>query len=73
MSGCSTQENLSKIGTLHFKINLAVGSGRFDWSKYNQWCKNSKIEPSVLIEVRGFDDLTKSADFMIKNHLYPFD
>lgn len=70
----------NKIGHLHINDNdadqdlhLSVGSGKFNWSNFDNWCKNSKTEPSVLIEVRGFNDLSESVDFMIKNHIYPFE
>lgn len=69
----------NRIGHLHINDNdakqdlhLPVGSGKFNWTDFNLWCKNSKINPSVLIEVRGFDDLTKSVKYMEENHIYPF-
>lgn len=69
----------NKVGHLHINDNdadqdlhLPVGSGKFDWSDFDRWCKSSEIEPSVLIEVRGFNDLSESAAFMMAEHIYPF-
>lgn len=69
----------NKIGHLHINDNdadqdlhLPVGSGKFNWSAYDDWCKSSDIDPSVLVEVRGYKDLVQSVDYMEKNHIYPF-
>ena len=44
------------------------------WSVYNRFMDafDQETKPSVLIEVRGYEDLEKSVDYMIQNHLYPF-
>lgn len=69
----------NKVGHLHINDNdadqdlhLPVGSGKFNWSDYNDWCKDSTADPSVLVEVRGYNALDESVDYMEKNHIYPF-
>lgn len=53
-------------------LHQAVGSGKFPWESYDRWVRSFKKKPSVLIEVREFADLKKSAAYMEKHHLYPF-
>lgn len=69
----------NKTGHLHINDNdaeqdlhLPVGSGKFNWSEFDSWCKSSEINPSVLVEVRGYKDLIKSVEFMEEKHIYPF-
>ena len=51
-----------------------VGSASMPWSVYNRFMDafDQETKPSVLIEVRGYEDLEKSVDYMTQNHLYPF-
>lgn len=69
----------NRVGHMHINDNdakqdlhLPVGSGKFNWTDFDLWCKNQEEKPSVLIEVRGFDDLSKSVKYMEENHIYPF-
>lgn len=53
-------------------LHQSVGSGVFDWGRYREWIGSFEEKPSVLIEVRGFEDLQKSVQYMEKEGLYPF-
>ncbi len=53
-------------------LHQAVGSGKFPWELYDRWIRSFEHKPSVLIEVREFDDLKKSVEYMEQHHLYPF-
>lgn len=59
----------NKIEDLH----QPVGSGFFPWNDFQDWIMELKEKPSVLIEVRSFQDLQISIDYMQRNHIYPFD
>lgn len=51
-----------------------VGSMNFPWEKYEKYihslAKNAR--PTVLVEVRGYEDLEASVSYMKKQGLYPF-
>lgn len=51
-----------------------VGSCSFPWEVYRNFLASLRPEkrPSVLIEVRSYEDLTKSVAYMKENKLYPF-
>ncbi len=53
-------------------LHRAIGSGVFDWTQYQDWMMSFSEKPSVLIEVRGFNDLQQSVQYMQKEKLYPF-
>lgn len=53
-------------------LHQSVGNGVFDWKQYQEWITSFEEKPSVLIEVRGFQDLQQSARYMQKEKLYPF-
>lgn len=59
----------NKIEDLH----QAVGDGLFPWNDFQNWIIGLQKKPSVLIEVRSFQDLQNSVDYMQKNRIYPFD
>ena len=49
-----------------------LGSGKLNWNHFNDGVRNSRIEPTVLIEVRDLDMWQKSAEFMKKFGIYPY-
>lgn len=51
-----------------------VGDGSLPWEIYQKFIHDIPEEkrPSVLIEVRGFEDLNRSVSYMKKHGLYPF-
>lgn len=49
-----------------------VGTVNIPWSVYKDYFLKNECNPSVLIEVRNFEDLIKSVEFMKKEKLYPF-
>lgn len=51
-----------------------VGSKKLPWNEYADSIHSIPPEkrPTVLIEVRTFEDLMKSVDYMQRNGLYPF-
>lgn len=53
-------------------LHQPVGSGIFPWNDFQQWIMSLEKKPSLLIEVRNFEDLQKSVEFMQENHIYPF-
>lgn len=53
-------------------LHRPVGAGDFPWDAFNNWITPLKDKPSVLIEVRSFDDLQKSVNFMMEHGIYPF-
>lgn len=67
------------VGHIHINDNNGmedlhqpVGSGCFDWNIFNNWILSLKDKPSVLIEVRSYDELMDSVKYMEKNGIYPF-
>lgn len=53
-------------------LHLAVGSGTFPWQEYDAWSRSFEDKPSILIEVRKFEDLQKSVKYMSDKKIYPF-
>lgn len=53
-------------------LHLAVGNGTFSWDTYDEWIRSFEVKPSVLIEVRKFEDLQRSVSYMKEHKLYPF-
>lgn len=53
-------------------MHLPVGSGIFPWKEYDGWSRSFEEKPSILIEVRKFEDLQKSIQYMQDKKLYPF-
>ena len=53
-------------------LHQIVGSGNFPWDIFKDFVLSLKHPPSLLIEVRSFEDLQKSTDYMQKHHIYPF-
>lgn len=51
-----------------------IGTGALPWDVYRNFLADIPVEksPSVLIEVRGYDDLAASARYLEQEHLYPF-
>lgn len=50
-----------------------IGTGILDLKEFDSWCKEFDSNPSVLIEVRSFEDLNISTEYMQKNKIYPFE
>ena len=83
ISGSPVERWLEALGpyTVHLHINdndgnedlhQAVGSGIADWKQYDTWCHSLSSEPSALIEVRTFEELIQSVEYMKREHIYPF-
>lgn len=53
-------------------LHQAVGSGNFPWEAFQDWILSFQEKPSLLIEVRSFEDLQKSVRYMQEHHMYPF-
>jgi sugar phosphate isomerase/epimerase len=53
-------------------LHQAVGNGSFPWEKLCAWIPTLKKKPSLLIEVRSFEDLLASVAYMQKHNIYPF-
>ncbi len=55
-------------------LHRPVGEGVFPWELYDGWVRSfdQGREPSVLIEVRTFEDLERSVRYMREHKLYPF-
>lgn len=51
-----------------------IGTGALPWDVYRNFLADIPVEkrPSVLIEVRGYDDLAASVRYLEQEHLYPF-
>lgn len=51
-----------------------IGAGALPWDLYQNFIESIPEEkrPSVLIEVRGYDDLDASVSYLKQHHLYPF-
>lgn len=53
-------------------LHLALGSGRIDYRQFADLLWESKITPSVLVEVNKPEDQRTSLSFMKKEGIYPF-
>lgn len=54
-------------------LHCPVGSGSFPWDDFQRWVTSLEHKPSLLIEVRSFEDLQKSVNYMKEHQIYPFD
>lgn len=53
-------------------LHQPVGCGCFKWDVFNNWIRSFDEKPSILIEVRKFEELQSSAEYMEQNGIYPF-
>ncbi len=53
-------------------LHNPVGEGRLEWDVFDSWCRGFKDKPSLLVEVRSFEDLEKSVKYMQEHNIYPF-
>jgi sugar phosphate isomerase/epimerase len=53
-------------------LHQPVGNGIFPWQKLSSWLPSLNRKPSLLIEVRNFNDLQTSVTYMQKHKIYPF-
>jgi len=53
-------------------LHRPVGSGVIDWKEFSRFGQKLEKEPSILIEVRNFQDLEKSVQYMKEQKIYPF-
>jgi sugar phosphate isomerase/epimerase len=53
-------------------LHQPVGTGIFPWEKLCAWIPTLDKKPSLLIEVRSFEDLQTSVAYMQKKKIYPF-
>lgn len=54
-------------------LHCPVGLGTFPWDTFQSWITTLEHKPSLLIEVRSFEDLQKSVSYMKEHKIYPFD
>ena len=57
----------------HEDLHHPIGMGAFPWDVFQRWVSGLERKPSVLIEVRSFEDLQKSIEYMKEHGIYPFD
>lgn len=69
----------SYVGHIHINDNdknqdlhLPIGEGEISWETYHQLVKKLPQQPSVLVEVSGFEQQKKSMEQLEKNKWYPF-
>lgn len=53
-------------------LHCPVGFGSFPWDDFQNWVTSLECKPSLLIEVRSFEDLQKSVNYMKEHGIYPF-
>lgn len=53
-------------------LHQTIGMGTLPWEEYSNLIDKMVEQPSVLIEVKGFDKLEQSVRFMKENRLYPY-
>lgn len=53
-------------------LHAPVGSGTIEWGAFDKWSRKLETEPSVLIEVRNYEQLIQSVEYMQKEGIYPF-
>ena len=57
----------------HEDLHRPVGMGAFPWDEFQRWVSSLERKPSVLLEVRTYDELQKSVEYMKEHKIYPFD
>ncbi len=83
ISGCPIENWYEEMRPLakHIHINdndgledlhMAVGAGTICWQQFSQWCQSLTQPPTILIEVRSWQELISSVNFLQKQHIYPF-
>lgn len=58
---------------LKVDLHQTMGEGKIDWQEFNRFIAEKQIDSSVLIEVSDILSQRKSLEYMVKNHIYPFD
>lgn len=53
-------------------LHQSVGNGQIDWQLFNEKMQESKIEASVLVEVKEVEFQNQSLEYMQKNKIYPY-
>lgn len=53
-------------------LHMAVGAGTVCWQQFSQWCQSLNQTPTVLIEVRTWQELMTSVSFLQKEQIFPF-
>ena len=53
-------------------LHNPVGEGWIEWDVFDRWCRELKDKPSLLVEVRNFEDMEKSVKYMQEHNIYPF-
>lgn len=53
-------------------LHAVIGKGVINWEAFTGWCQNLAEKPSILIEVRGFNDLKASVENMERKRIFPF-
>lgn len=54
-------------------LHEAVGEGITDWKTFDRALRESKIDPSVLIEVRSLEKWERSVNYLSENGIFPFE
>lgn len=49
-----------------------IGEGQMDWNEFSEAMKRYEVQTSVLIEVRGNENWHRSAEYLKKNGIYPW-
>lgn len=53
-------------------LHLPVGNGKLDWKLYQNMIEKYRLNPSVLIEVKGIEQQKESLEYMRIHEMYPF-
>ena len=53
-------------------LHNPFGKGRLSWDIFDSWCRGLEDKPSLLVEVRNFEDLETSIKYMQEHNIYPF-
>lgn len=54
-------------------LHLCVGEGKINWREYHMLLDQYHISPSVLVEVKGRDNIQRSIGYLKSNKIYPYE
>lgn len=53
-------------------LHRPVGTGKINWDAFDVLMRTNKIDASVLIEVKGYEEQKQSLEYMKRRGLYPY-
>ena len=53
-------------------LHQPVGTGKIDWKVFDHLMREQKIDASILVEIKGYENQRKSLEYMKEHGIFPF-